>query len=241
MTMQHTQPEQQTMETTETPSIPVSGKKRRVMIVEDHPVVRVGLQLMIDDEPDLEVCGGAESLKDATQMVKKLKPDVVVLDIALGDGSGLDLIKEIQTTRPELPILALSMHDESIYAERALRAGAKGYIMKKEAMDKVMTAIRRVLAGEVYVSEKMASRMVQKLVNPNVASSASPVEALTDREFDVFRLIAQGIGPSEIAQRLGVSVKTVETHREHIKEKLSLKTGTELTRFCLQWEMGRAG
>jgi DNA-binding NarL/FixJ family response regulator len=210
------------------------------MIVEDHPVVRVGLQLMINDEADLEVCGDAESLKDASAMLRKVKPDVVVLDIALGDGSGLDLIKEISQSTPELPVLALSMHDESIYAERALRAGAKGYIMKKEAMDKVMTAIRRVLAGEVYVSEKMASRMVQKLVNPS-ASAASPVEALTDREFDVFRLIAQGVGPSEIANRLGVSVKTVETHREHIKEKLGLKSGTELTRFCLQWEMGRAG
>jgi DNA-binding NarL/FixJ family response regulator len=223
------------------PTPSATKKKRRVMIVEDHPVVRVGLQLMIDDEPDLEVCGGAESLTEAGPMVKKLKPDVVVLDIALGDGSGLDLIKEVHEHSPELPILALSMHDELIYAERALRAGAKGYIMKKEAMDKVMTAIRRVLSGETYVSEKMASRMVQKLVNPNASAAASPVEALTDREFDVFRLIAQGIGPSEIASRLGVSVKTIETHREHIKEKLGLKSGTELTRFCLQWEMGRSG
>jgi DNA-binding NarL/FixJ family response regulator len=137
-----------------------------------------------------------------------------------------------------LPLLALSMHDEAVYAERALRAGAKGYVMKKEAMDRVMGAIRRVLAGEIYLSDAMSSRILRKLVSPGKQpGDATPTEALSDREFEVFTLIAQGVGPTEIAQRLGVSVKTIETHREHIKEKLDLKTGAELTRYALQWTM----
>jgi DNA-binding NarL/FixJ family response regulator len=224
------------METTETSHAADVTTKSRVFLVEDHPVVRHGLTTLIDDEPDLAVCGGAESMKEALAQIRKLKPDVAVIDITLGDGSGLDLIKQVHEERPKMPLLALSMHDESVYAERALRAGAKGYIMKKEAMDKVMTAIRKVLAGELYVSEKMSARMVQKLVNPQSAGT-TPTELLSDREFEVFRLIAQGIGPSEIASRLAVSVKTIETHREHIKEKLGLKTGVDLTRYCLQWAM----
>lgn len=211
-----------------------TSNKARVLLVEDHPVVRQGLTMLIDDEPDLTVCGGADSVAQSLPTIRKLKPDVVVVDIALSDGSGLDLIKDIHDSMPNLPILALSMHDESIYAERAMRAGAKGYIMKKEAMDKVMTAIRRVLAGELYVSDKMAARMVSKLINPKSAN-AGPVDLLSDREFEVFRLIAEGVGPTEIAQRLSLSVKTIETHREHIKEKLGLKTATELTRFSIQW------
>jgi DNA-binding NarL/FixJ family response regulator len=210
------------------------SKTARVLLVEDHAVVRQGLAMLIDDEPDLSVCGGAESMREALPMVRKLKPDVVLVDITLGDGSGLDLIKSIHDTFADLPILALSMHDESIYAERALRAGAKGYIMKKEAMDQVMTAIRRVLAGELYVSEKMSARMVSKLINPKTAN-ASPVDLLSDREFEVFRLIANGVGPTEIARRLALSVKTIESHREKIKEKLGLKTGAELTRFSVAW------
>jgi DNA-binding NarL/FixJ family response regulator len=220
----------------ETSEAKFTGKKARVLLVEDHPVVRQGLSMLIDDEPDLVVCGGAESIAETMPMIRKLKPDVVVVDITLGDGSGLDLIKDIHDALPNLPILALSMHDESVYAERAMRAGAKGYIMKKEAMDKVMTAIRRVLSGELYVSEKMSARMVGKLINPK-AANAGPVDLLSDREFEVFRLIAEGIGPTEIAQRLSLSVKTIETHREHIKEKLGIKSGAELTRFSIQWAM----
>jgi DNA-binding NarL/FixJ family response regulator len=166
-------------------------------------------------------------------MVRKLKPDAVVVDITLDDGNGLDLIKELHDYDAKLPILALSMHDEAVYAERAMRAGAKGYIMKSEAMDKVRAAIRRVLGGEIYVSEKMATRMVQKLVN--LREAPSQLDALTDREFQVFRMLADDIGPTEIAKRLDVSVKTVETHREHIKDKLGLKSGAELRRFAQQW------
>ena len=216
-----------------------STAKARVMIVEDHAVVLQGLSNLIDDEPDMTVVSGAESFEQAIDRIPQFKPDVVIVDITLGDRSGLDLIKQLHDEHPSLPVLALSMHDETLYAERALRAGAKGYIMKKEAMDKVMTAIRRVLGGEIYISEKMASRMVNKLIEGRSSGSATPLEQLSDREFEVFNLISQGIGPTEIANRLGVSVKTVETHREHVKQKLGLKSGAELTRFSLQWAMQR--
>jgi DNA-binding NarL/FixJ family response regulator len=212
--------------------------KAKVMLVDDHPVLRQGLASLIDGEPDLAVVGGAETTEQALRLVRQLRPDVVVVDIILGEGSGLDLIKQIRESDPDLPVLALSMYDESLYAERALRAGAKGYVMKKEAMDKVMTAIRRVLAGEMYISEKMAAQMVQKFIGRGRdAKPGSPLETLSDREFEVFNLIAQGVGPTQIAQRLGVSVKTIETHREHVKDKLGLKSGTELIRFALQWAM----
>ncbi len=211
--------------------------KSRVMLVEDHPVVRHGLANLIDDEPDLAVCCGAESMSQALEMVGQHKPDIVVVDIALGDGSGLELIKQLHDLHPDLPLLALSMHDEAVYGERAIRAGAKGYIMKKEAMDKVMTAIRRVLDGEIYVSDKMASRMVRKFIHPEKAAEQSQLGTLSDREFQVFTHIAQGVGPTEIAQKLGVSIKTVETHREHIKQKLALKSAAELTRYALQWTL----
>jgi DNA-binding NarL/FixJ family response regulator len=211
--------------------------KSRVLLVEDHAVVRQGLTMLIDDEPDFTVCGGFESAAEALAATRDLKPDVAVVDLSLGDASGLELIKHLHEELPDLPILALSMHDEAVYAERALRAGAKGYVMKKEAMDRVMTAIRKVLAGEIYLSEKMSSRMLRRLVHPGDPAELSPTETLTPREFEVFTLIARGVGPSEIAQRLKLSVKTIETHREHIKEKLNLKTGTELTRYAIQWSM----
>jgi DNA-binding NarL/FixJ family response regulator len=213
--------------------------KARVLLVEDHPVVRHGLANLIDDEPDLSVCGGAETNDQALGQIAQLHPAVVVVDIALGEESGLELIKRIHDAYPNLPILALSMHDEALYAERALRAGAKGYIMKKEAMEKVMTAIRSVLAGEIFVSQKMASRMVNKLIGGRGVATGSPLEQLSDREFEVFNLISQSVGPTEIAQRLNVSVKTIETHREHIKDKLNLRSAAELTRFALEWAMNR--
>jgi DNA-binding NarL/FixJ family response regulator len=214
-----------------------STTKKRILLVEDHPVVRHGLANLIDDEADLAVCGGAESCEQAISLVESSRPDVVLIDITLPDGSGLDLIKQLHETWPDLPLLALSMHDETLFAERVLRAGARGYVMKKEAMEKLLTAIRRVLAGEVHVSEKMASRMVQKLIDRSGAKTPAGLESLSDREFEVFNLIANGVGPSEIARRLGLSVRTIETHREHIKEKLGLKSGTELTRHALQWAM----
>lgn len=217
----------------------VTGRRARVMLVEDHPVMRHGLATLINDEPDMEVCVGAASAEETMRLLPEAKPDVVIVDISLGQDSGLDLIKRLHAERPGLTMLALSMHDEALYAERALRAGARGYIMKNEAMDRVMTAVRRVLAGEVYISEKMASRMVHKFIGGATPGPLSPVESLSTREFEVFNMIAQSMGPSKIAQTLGVSVKTIETHREHIKEKLGIKNGPELTRFAIQWGMSK--
>jgi DNA-binding NarL/FixJ family response regulator len=216
-----------------------AARKTRIFLVEDHPVVCEGLKLLIGGDAEISVCGSAGSIADAKIRIRELSPDLALIDITLGDGNGLDLIKELHQQNPKLLMMALSMHDESVYAERALRAGARGYVMKSEAMDTVRTAIHRVLAGEIYVSEKMVSRMLHKLATQRVPDQVSSVNALSDREFQVFSQIAEGVGPTEIARKLNVSVKTIETHREHIKDKLGLKSGSELTRFAMQWQTDR--
>lgn len=211
--------------------------KARVLLVDDHPIVRQGLGQLINEEPDLTICGEAEDFQAALTALDDTRPDVAIVDISLKDRSGIELVKEIRARKPELPILVLSMHDESLHAERVLRAGAKGYIMKQEATEQVMNAIRRVLRGEVYLSERMASRMVNRLVAGPQNVGGSPIERLSDREFEVFQMIGQGVGPSDIAEKLGLSVKTVETHRERIKEKLNLASGSELIRYAMQYVM----
>ena len=213
-----------------------SSGKARVLLVDDHPIVRQGLGQLINEEPDLSVCAEAEDFQQALASLD-CNPDVAIVDISLKERSGIELIKEIRSRKPQLPILVLSMHDESLHAERVLRAGAKGYIMKQEATEQVMNAIRKVLKGEVYLSDKMASRMVNRLVAGPQNIGGSPIERLSDREFEVFQMIGQGTGPSEIAEKLGLSVKTVETHRERIKEKLNLATGSELIRYAMQYVM----
>jgi len=215
---------------------PIVGKAK-VLLVDDHPIVRQGLGQLINEEPDLAICGEAEDFQQALIALDQVKPDVAIVDISLKDRSGIELIKEIRARKPELPILVLSMHDESLHAERVLRAGAKGYIMKQEATEQVMNAIRKVLRGEVYLSEKMSSRMVNRLVSGPQNVGGSPIERLSDREFEVFQMIGHGVGPSEIAEKLGLSVKTVETHRERIKEKLNLASGSELIRYAMQYVM----
>ncbi len=209
--------------------------KHGVLIVDDHPVVRQGLAQLINQEKDLEVRGYAEDAHEAMQAIKNVQPDMVIVDISLKDTSGMDLIKDMKIQYPNLPILTLSMHDESLYAERALRAGARGYIMKHEATERVITAIRRVLAGEIYVSDSMAAKMVSKLATGAAPRSASPVEALSDRELEVFRLIGEGHKTRDVADKLHLSVKTIETYRAHIKEKLGFKDGNELFRFAVEW------
>src|SRR3954465_1841538 len=214
-----------------------SVAKGKVLLVDDHPIVRQGLGQLINEEPDLSIVAEAEDFQQALSALESSQPDVAIVDISLKDRSGIELIKEIRARKPELPILVLSMHDESLHAERVLRAGAKGYIMKQEATEQVMNAIRRVLRGEVYLSEKMASRMVNRLVAGPQNVGGSPIERLSDREFEVFQMIGHGVGPSEIAEKLGLSVKTVETHRERIKEKLNLASGSELIRYAMQYVM----
>lgn len=210
-------------------------EKRGVLIVDDHPIVRQGLAQLINQELDLHVCGQAEDVHQALQAIRALSPDMVVVDISLKETSGIELIKDIKVQYPSLPVLTLSMHDESIYAERAMRAGAKGYIMKQEATEKVVTAIRRVLAGEVYVSDGMAAKMVGKLIAGPAKAGGSPVDRLSDRELEVFRLIGAGYGTREMAEKLHLSVKTIETYRAHIKEKLDLIDANELLRTAITW------
>lgn len=218
---------------TETPVL----TRTRVLLVEDHPIVREGMVQLINDEADLLVCGEASDTAEALDAVRNLHPDVAVVDLSLKDRSGMDVIKEIRQIDLDLPILVLSMHDESLQAERALRAGARGYIMKHEATEKVLTAIRRVLAGEVYLSERMSTRMLQKLVDTRKSVADSPLESLTNRELEIFTMMGQGVGPRDIAARLSLSLKTVEAHRDHIKQKLNIKTSHELIRHAMQYAM----
>ena len=209
--------------------------KRTVLIVDDHPIVRQGLAQLINQEKDLEVCGQAEDAHEAMQAIRQLQPDMVIVDIALKDTSGMELIKDLKVRYPDLPVLTLSMHDEAVYGERALRAGARGYVMKQEATGKVVTAIRRVLSGEVYVSEGMAAKMVSKLVGGGTRTASSPADSLSDRELEVFRMIGEGFGTREMAEKLHLSIKTVETYRAHIKDKLGLQDANELLRTAIQW------
>ena len=208
---------------------------KRVMIVDDHPMMRQGLAQLIDNEPDLKVVAEADTGGQGLDLAIKEKLDLSVLDISLPDKNGLELIKDIRSVRPELPILIISMHDEALYAERVLRAGARGYIMKQEGGKKLLQAIRQVLTGQIYVSEKMSARILETFSGHASEQSSSPVARLSDREFEVFQLIGQGKGTKEIAQHLNLSVKTVEVHRANIKEKLSLQTATDLVRFAVRW------
>jgi DNA-binding NarL/FixJ family response regulator len=211
-----------------------TARKATVLLVDDHPIVRQGLAQMLNQEPDLAVCAQAEDGAGALHAIAVHKPDIVILDISLNGPDGLSVLKDIRMTYITLPVLVLSMHDESLYAERVLRAGAKGYIMKQEATEKVLVAIRRIRAGEVYVSDRIAKRLLRQVVS-NAADGRSPIEALTDRELAVFRLIGKGRGTREIADDLRISVKTVESYQAHIKEKLGLKNAREMAQHAFQW------
>jgi DNA-binding NarL/FixJ family response regulator len=209
--------------------------KTRVLLIDDHPILRRGLGQLINQEADLTVCGEAEDAPKAFELVGTLRPDVAVVDISLKSGNGIELIKNVKARYPELPILVLSMHDESLYAERALRAGGLGYIMKEEAIEQVLVAIRRVLTGEIFLSDKMKSKMLQQLANGRTKAVVSPIEHLTDRELEVFRLIGEGHSTRQIAGELHLSVRTVEAYREYIKAKLNLKNSTELVQHAFHW------
>lgn len=211
--------------------------KTRVLVVDDHPIVRQGLALLINRESDLVVCGEAEEMHTAMQEILTTHPDIVVVDISLSGPDGLELLKSIRTRHPHLPVLILSMHDESIYAERALRAGANGYIMKQEATEKVLEALRRIVNREIYVSDRVANKMLQQYIGGNALAQRSPVADLTDRELEVFRLIGGGHSTRQIAEELRLSVKTVESYQAHIKEKLSLRSARELMQHAIQWSI----
>src|ERR1700722_4531902 len=212
-------------------------KKYTVLLVDDHPIVRQGRALLIDREADLSVCGEAEGAHTAFHAIETLHPDIVVLDISLSGPDGLDVLKEIRMKSAALPVLILSMHDESIYAERALRAGANGYIMKQEATEKVLVALRRILAGEIYVSDRIANKMLKDYITGSGTLRHSSIADLSDRELEVFRLIGEGHGTRQIAEELHLSVKTVESYQAHIKEKLSLRSAPELMQHAIQWNM----
>lgn len=209
--------------------------RTRVFIVDDHPIVRQGLAQMINQEEDLLVCGEAEDARHALEAIATLHPDLVLIDLSLKGGSGLDLIKSIKACHAALPMLVVSMHDESLYVERVLRAGARGYIMKQEATETMLHAIRRVLRGEIYVSDKMMTRILGKLVLDAPDAGSSTLERLSNRELEVFRLIGEGHSTRHIAEALHVSIKTVESHRAHIKEKLQLHDTVDLVRHAVQW------
>jgi DNA-binding NarL/FixJ family response regulator len=210
-------------------------ERRKILIVDDHPILRKGLGMVIDQEPDLAVVGEAEDAQGALDLIDALKPDLVVVDLALPGVDGIELIKTLKLKYRELPALVVSMHDESLFAERALKAGARGYIMKQEAVEKVLVAIRKVLGGEIFVSDRITTKMLETLVQGDAKSVSSPLELLSNRELTVFRLIGQGFKTSQIADELHLSVKTIESYRSHIKEKLRLQTGTDLMKYAIQW------
>lgn len=208
---------------------------KRILIVDDHPMMRTGLAQLIDNEGDLKVCAEADNAGQAIDIVSREKFDLALLDISLPGKNGLELLKDFRSLRPEMPVLVVSMHDEMIYAERVLRAGGRGYIMKQEGGEKFLAAIRQVLAGQIYVSRTMSSRILEVFSGRQAEASGSPVQKLSDREFEVFQLIGQGVGTRAIADQLHLSVKTVEVHRANIKEKLGVKTATDLVRFAVRW------
>lgn len=215
------------------------GSKSQIFLVDDHPLVREWLTNLINQQPDLAVCGEAETGPQAVDRILKLKPQVAIVDISLKDSSGIELIKDLKRLQPGTAVLVLSMHEEAHYAERAMRAGARGYIVKRETTRKVISAVRQVLAGEVYLSEEIAAALATQFVTGKGAAKQSPVEQLSDRELEVFELLGQGRGTRQIAEVLKVSVKTVQAYCARIKEKLNLASATELLREAVRWHESR--
>jgi DNA-binding NarL/FixJ family response regulator len=211
------------------------GQKRTVFLVDDHPLVREWLTNLVNQQPDMAVCGEAESRPEALQKISATRPDVAIVDIALKGSSGLELIKDIIEVCPAMAVLVLSMHDESHYAERALRAGARGYIMKRETTRNVIGAIRRVIEGHLYISDSIATAMAGRLVGAQTRGDVSPMEQLSDRELEVFQMLGQGRGTRQISESLGISLKTVQAYCARIKEKLNLNSASELLREALRW------
>jgi DNA-binding NarL/FixJ family response regulator len=223
------------LEETKDSSAEKSSARIKLYIIDDHPIMVQGLKELIENQRDLKVVGSTDDWHVALDQVKKLNPDLIILDVTLKDANGIEVLKNLKIHVPHVKILMLSMHDENLYAMRSLKAGAQGYIMKQEAVEKVLGAIRQVLAGEVYLSESMSKRTMFQLLGRGGSRSGSPLEDLSDRELEVFTLIGQGCTTRQIAEKLHLSIKTVETHRAHIKEKLNLKNSTELVQHAIHW------
>jgi DNA-binding NarL/FixJ family response regulator len=215
--------------------------RRRILLVDDHPLTRYGTARLLEQEPDLEVCGEAENASRALGAVRVLRPRLMLADLSLPGGDGLELIKDVRALYPEVAILVVSMHDEALYAERALRAGARGYIMKNEGGDRLVAAIRQVLRGKTYLSERMSGRVLEIFSGRRRRADDTTIGKLTDREFEVFRLIGEGLTTREIGQRLRLGVKTVETHRLHVRQKLGLASGPALIQYAVRWAGAQEG
>ena len=215
------------------------SKKIKILLVDDHPLVREGLVNLISQQSDLEICGEAGNERQALELIGTVQPDVAIVDITLENGSGIELVKSIKSLYPAVTVLVVSMHDELQYAERALRAGARGYIMKREAARKIIEGIRRVLAGQLYISEAVAAVMVEKFVDGRPTVGAAPVQQLSNRELEVFQLLGSGHNTRQIADHLHVGFKTVQAYNARIKEKLKLANATELLREAIRWHESR--
>jgi DNA-binding NarL/FixJ family response regulator len=220
-----------------------SGGKKRVLLVDDHPIVRQGLAESINREPDLEVCAEADDRHEALKIIEETKPDLAIIDLSLKNSSGMELIRDIHARWPDLVMLVVSMHDEMLYAERVLRAGAKGYLTKQDATHSILAGIRRVLAGEIYLNPKTASTILARLAAGRKSPTDSIVDSLAEREMQVFELTGEGLNTRQIAERLHIDFKTVETYRARIKEKLALKDASELLQLAIRWRRneGQAG
>jgi len=228
--------------TTSDPSVSGAGPaKTRVLLVDDHPIVRSGLAQLINQQDDLCVCGEAEDAHVALEAIAELNPDMAIVDVRLKTSSGIDLIKDIRARFGRLPVLVLSMHEEALYAERALRAGAQGYIMKQESGTLLLSAVRRVLSGHIYVSADFAERTLRGMADGMADACGFGIERLSDRELEVFRLMSSGLRPREIADRLHLSVRTVESYFARIKQKLNLKTASELSQHAIEWARNEGG
>ncbi|MBF0202047.1 MAG: response regulator transcription factor [Desulfamplus sp.] len=212
------------------------GTKKKIMLVEDHPIFRLGLSALIDQEDDLAACGKSKDVEPAIKEMEELQPDLVIVDISLKNSDGIDLVKYIKKGNRDIPVLVLSMHDEYLYAQRSLHAGARGYIMKEEAMESVVSAIHCVLEGKIYLNDAVKEHILSNISDTSSVQARSPLDRLTDRELQVFKMIGKGFSSREIAGKLFLSIKTIGTYRERIKEKLGLKNASELTRCAVHFE-----
>ena len=216
-------------------STETSNAKLRVLLVDDHPITRQGLKALVNQQLNLEVCAETDNAAHAVELLTTCEPDLAIVDVSLKATNGIELTKNLKAQAPNLPILVVSMHDEALYAERALRAGAMGYVMKQEAGEKVALALQHLLRGEIFLSDRMKEKMLHRFVNHKREGMVFSIDTLSDREMEVFQLIGNGYGTRQIAQKLGLSSKTIDSYREHLKQKLGLATGADLVRHAIQW------